>query len=77
MPDASFYTDCPEPPRRLVTDCVPLKKPDYNPAWEARRMNKMRERFPASADQQPLSTMNLVAPVQPTIYISPFIDKPF
>lgn len=59
---------CPQPPRRLVADRVLLNKRDVvNTAWEARRANKMRERFPVTSNTQPLPTLNLVAPVQPSL----------
>ncbi len=69
-------TDCPTPPRRLITDCVLRSPSDIHPAWAARRVNKMRERFPVGADHQPLAHMNLIAPVQPTLTITRF-DRPF
>jgi hypothetical protein len=75
MPDINEPSDCPNPPHRLVTDRVLLKKPEDTFAWSARRANKMRERFPVM-DHQPAPTMNLVAPVQPSITLSPFTEKP-
>lgn len=75
MPEINETSDCPNPPRRLVTDRVLLKKPEDNPAWNARRANKMRERFPVM-DHQPIPTMNLVAPVQPSITLPPFTEIP-
>lgn len=60
---------CPQPPRRLMADRVLLNKRDVDPAWESRRANKMRERFPVGFREQaqPLPTLNLVAPVQPSL----------
>lgn len=64
--------DCPQPPRRFITDHVLRRFETPAPAWEARRGNKIKERFPTPADHQPLPCMNLVAPVQPTIGAGPF-----
>lgn len=64
---ASANTECPQPPRRLVTDRVLRTKPGIDTAWENRRANKMRERFPVTDNAQPLPTLNLVAPVQPSV----------
>ena len=52
-------------PRRLRTDCFLLKN-DMPPAWLARRSNMMRERF-SQSDHQAVPTLNLTAPVQPSI----------
>jgi len=57
--------DFAEPPRRLLSDNIPLKHQSPS-AWEGRRANKMRVRF-ASADNQAKSSMTLVAPVQPPL----------
>lgn len=67
MTDLSHTADCPQPPRRLLTDHVLLKRNDEPNGWEARRANKLRERFTGRTDQQPLPSMNLIAPVQPTL----------
>lgn len=68
LPAASTNTtECPQPPRRLLSDSVLLKKADESSAWNSRRANKMRERFTGRTDQQPLPSMNLIAPVQPTL----------
>jgi hypothetical protein len=68
MTDLSYTSDCPQPPRRLLSDSVLLKKThEESSAWNARRANKMRERFTGRTDQQPLPSMNLTAPVQPTL----------
>ena len=67
MTDLSHTADCPQPPRRLLTDHVLLKRNDEPNGWESRRANKMRERFTGRTDQQPLPSMNLIAPVQPTL----------
>ena len=75
MSEINEPSECPNPPRRLVTDRVLLKKPEDTVAWGARRANKMRERFPMT-DHQPSPTMNLVAPVQPSINLPPFTEKP-
>lgn len=64
--------DCPPPPRRFVTDHVSQRFETPVPAWEARRANKIKERFPMQAGHQPLPAMNLIAPVQPTIIAGPF-----
>lgn len=77
MQDQNNQTNgCPQPPRRLVSDRVLLKKTEETQAWDTRRTNKMKERFPTPVDRQPMPTLNLVAPVQPSINISRFVEKP-
>lgn len=57
------HSDC---PRRLRTDCVLLKGDMMPPAWLARRSNMMRERN-VLPDHQAVATLNLTAPVQPSL----------
>lgn len=52
-------------PRRLHTDSR-LLKDETPPAWLSRRANMMRERY-ATPDHQAIATLNLIAPVQPSI----------
>ena len=76
MSDLSNDTqECPTPPRRLVTDHVFLKKSEEHPAWEARRANKMRIRFPVTTNPPPVPNLDLIAPVQPDITLPPFTEK--
>jgi hypothetical protein len=63
-----------------MADRVLRHKPELDPAWESRRANKMRERFPVGfkQQQQPLPTLNLVAPVQPSLANpAPFHENQF
>lgn len=77
MSDKTLLHDCPEPPRRLLTDRVLLKKTHEPSAWDSRRANKMKERFPVGADRQPFPSMNLIAPIQPSIRPPFFSEKSF
>lgn len=58
-------------PPRLRTDSR-LLKDETPPAWLARRANMMRERY-AAPDHQAMSTLNLTAPVQPSITQPPIM----
>lgn len=56
--------DMPVPPSRLFDDRRVLNR-DLPADWERRRSNKMRERF-AVHNRQPLRTLSLTAPIQPS-----------
>ncbi len=56
----------PTPPSRLFDDKRLLNCPHATPAIDARRENKMRERFPVRG-HEPVRGLNLIAPVQPSI----------
>ena len=75
MFDTTNFSDCPTPPRKLVSDRELRNKRSDFVAWEGRRSSKIRERFPVPSDHQPMPTLNLIAPIQPSLTLSPF-EKP-